>query len=93
VFCWRGKPHPDAAPGERFAASIDVFARVAHGRWTRGVSRHEQRHHPRAEIEAALDRAGLELAAIRGQAVGARLEPEPDEERHQKLVYPARMPA
>jgi hypothetical protein len=28
--------------------------------------------------------------AVRGQAVGARLEVEPDEERHQKLVYIAR---
>jgi SAM-dependent methyltransferase len=93
VFCWRGATAPDAGPGERFAAAIDVFSRSHDGCWSRAVSRHEQRHHPRAEIEAGLALAGLEPVAVRGQAVGARLEPEPDEERHQKLVYLARMPA
>ena len=80
-------------PGDRFVATVDVFSRAGDGCWTRTVSRHEQRHHPRAEVEAALAAAGLELAAVRGQAVGARLVLEPDEERHQKLVYLARMPA
>lgn len=90
VFCWRGEPRSEAGPGERFAAAIDVFSRDPDGRFARAVSRHEQRHHPRAEIESALAEAGLELVAIRGQAVGARLEAEPDEQRHQKLVYLAR---
>ena len=90
VFCWRGEARPDAAPGERFAAAIDVFSHAHNGCWTRSVSRHEQRHHPRSEVEAALALAGLQLVAVRGQAVGARLEDEPDEERHQKLVYLAR---
>jgi SAM-dependent methyltransferase len=90
VFCWRGEASGDAAAGERFAAAIDVFSHAHDGCWTRATSRHEQRHHPRAEIEAALALAGLELVAVRGQAVGARLEPEPDEERHQKLVFLAR---
>ena len=90
VFCWRGQAGADAAAGERFAAAIDVFAHAHDGCWTRATSRHEQRHHPRAEIEAALALAGLELVAVRGQAVGARLEAEPDEQRHQKLVYLAR---
>ena len=93
VFCWRGDPRADAGEGERFAAAIDVFSPEADGRFARAVSRHEQRHHPRADIEAGLADAGLELVAVRGQAVGARLEPEPDEDRHQKLVYLARMPA
>ena len=34
------------------AAAIDVFSRHSDGRFARAVSRHEQRHHPRAEIEA-----------------------------------------
>jgi SAM-dependent methyltransferase len=90
IFCWRGEPQAEALPGERFAAAVDVFSRHDDGRFSRAVSRHEQRHHPRAEIESALVEAGLELVAVRGQAVGARLEPEPDEERHQKLVYLAK---
>ena len=90
VFCWRGEADADAAAGERFAATIDVFSRAHDGCWSRATSRHEQRHHPRGEIEAALARAGLELVAVQGQAPGARLEARPDEERHQKLVYLAR---
>lgn len=90
VFCWRGEPSADAQPGGRFAAAIDVFTHAHDGCWMRATSRHEQRHHPRAEIEAALVRVGLEAVAVRGQAVGARLEHGPEEERHQKLVYLAR---
>jgi hypothetical protein len=32
------------------------------------------------------------LLAARGQATGARIEPEIDEERHSKVVYVVRMP-
>ena len=90
VFCWRGRPRPAAGAGEVFEATVDVFAREGSGCWTRSTTTHRQRHHPREEVEAAVSTAGLELAAVRGQLPGARLERGPDEERHQKLVFFAR---
>jgi SAM-dependent methyltransferase len=90
VFCWRGRPRPDGRPGEVFEATIDVFALEGSGCWRRSLTTHRQRHHPREEVEGAVRKAGLELAAVRGQLPGARLERGPDEERHQKLVFLAR---
>jgi SAM-dependent methyltransferase len=87
LFCWRGDRQAERAPGERFGATIEVFSHEYGDLWARLPTLHSQRHHPRQEVERALDLAGLELLAVRGQAVGARLEGEPDEERHQKLVY------
>jgi SAM-dependent methyltransferase len=90
VFCWRGVPNGEPQPGESFSAVIDVFVEEPDERWSRSRTTHWQRHHPRAEVERALALAGLDLVAARGQLPGARLEPEPDEERHQKLLYLAR---
>jgi SAM-dependent methyltransferase len=90
LFCWRGDRGGDAVPGARFGATIEVFSHEYGDLWARSATLHRQRHHPRLEVERALERAGLQLLAVRGQAVGARLEGEPDEERHQKLVYLAR---
>jgi SAM-dependent methyltransferase len=90
VFCWRGEPSADPRPGERFTATIDVFSEERDELWSRSRTTHWQRHHPRVEVERALALAGLELVEARGQLPGARLEPEPDEERHQKLFYLAK---
>src|SRR5437763_2147129 len=91
-FCWRGDAPPEIEPGLEAAAWVEVFRERDDGLWERTRSRHEQRHHPRASIEGAIARAGLELAAVRGQLPGARLEPELDEQRHTKAVYLARRP-
>ena len=90
VFCWRGEQRDEPEPGERFAAEIDVFTHEEGGCWSRSTTRHSQRHHPHGEVIEALELAGFDLVAMRGQAPGARLEHEPDEERHQKLVHLAR---
>jgi SAM-dependent methyltransferase len=90
LFCWRGDRDATRSPGARFGAKIEVFSHDHGDLWARCPTLHRQRHHPRCEVERAVERAGLELVAVRGQAVGARLEGEPDEERHQKLVYLAR---
>jgi SAM-dependent methyltransferase len=91
-FCWRGDAPPEIRPGIEAGAWVEVFRERADGLWERTRSRHEQRHHPRASIEAAIADAGLEVAAVRGQLPGARLEPELDEQRHTKAVYLARRP-
>jgi SAM-dependent methyltransferase len=85
-FSWRG----DGSEIEGLAsATIDVFARAGEG-WERSTSLHIQRHYSRRSVESALRQAGLELAAVRGQSPGARLDLEVDEERHTKIVYLAR---
>jgi ubiquinone/menaquinone biosynthesis C-methylase UbiE len=91
-LCWRGEASSAFGPGEVAEAAIEVFEEESDGRWRRTTSRHVQRHHPRDDVEAAIQAAGLELAAIRGQARGARLESHADELEHPKLVYLARKP-
>jgi SAM-dependent methyltransferase len=91
-FCWRGQAPPRVEPGLDASAWVEVFRERDDGLWERTRSRHEQRHHPRESIEDAIAAAGLELAAVRGQLPGARLEPELDEERHTKAVFLARRP-
>jgi SAM-dependent methyltransferase len=91
-LCWRGEAGSDFGPGEVAEAAIEVFEEEPDGRWRRTTSRHVQRHHPRDDVEAAIASAGLELAAIRGQARGARLETHADELEHPKLVYLASKP-
>ena len=89
VFCWRGGA-ADARPGSRHEAVLDVFGE-GEGRWARVTSVHVQRHHPRADVLAALQAAGLDCVAALGQRTGAQLHDAPDEERDTKAVYFARL--
>jgi SAM-dependent methyltransferase len=92
-LCWRGEADREAfAPGDVASAAIEIFEEELDGRWRRVTSRHVQRHHPRDELEAAIEEAGLELVAVRGQARGGLLEEHADELVHPKLVYLARKP-
>jgi predicted TPR repeat methyltransferase len=92
-FRLRGEGSSDPRPGELTSLWIEVLAPGPDGRARRSRTRHLQRHHPRADVERAAAAAGLEIVAVRGQLTGVRLEREPDEERHTKLVYVARRPA
>ena len=87
VFVWRGHSRPDVAPGSLCSAVITV--RSAGDRLT---SRHVQRHHPRAAIEAACATANLDLRGVYGVGPSALLVDEADEDVHRKLVYVARRP-
>jgi SAM-dependent methyltransferase len=91
-ICWRGEADPDPEPGMLASAWIEVFEAADDGSWRRSRTRHLQRHHPREEVAAAVAGAGLELVAVRGQSPGARLDAEPDESLHSKVVYVARRP-
>src|ERR1700754_2190554 len=52
---------------------------------------HRQRHHPEPEVRAAIDSAGLELAAIYGHGFdGVPFQPM-SEEDHTKAIYVARV--
>lgn len=91
-LCWRGAASKEHAEGEVAEAAIEVFEEEPDGRWSRVTSRHLQRHRPLGEMREAIDAAGLELAAVRGQARGGRLEPYAGELAHPKLVYLVRKP-
>jgi SAM-dependent methyltransferase len=92
-ICWRGEADVDTEPGALAGAWIEVFEAEGGGSWRRSRTHHLQRHHPRGEVERAVAAAGLELLAVRGQSPGARLDREPDEELHSKVVYLARRPS
>jgi SAM-dependent methyltransferase len=85
-FAWRGE---GTAEDGLARATIDIFARESDS-WVREMSSHVQRHHPISVVEAVLRRAGLDLVACHGQLAGGRLEPDPDEQQHPKVLYLAR---
>jgi SAM-dependent methyltransferase len=91
-ICFRGSAGDSFAPGAVAEAVFESFVPVGDGCWRRITSRHMQRHHPRSAVEAACDRAGLELVAVRGQVTGGHLREQPDELAHTKLVYLAKRP-
>ncbi len=91
-FAWRGEGSAAFAVGDLAAARVEIFAERNDGLWERHSMCHVQRHHPPSVVRAALERAGLQCAAIAGQHPGAQLEDVVDDERHIKLVYFARHP-
>jgi len=94
VFCWRGEAGPTVEPGDLTSLTIEMFIEDEDDLWRRLTSRHLQRHHQPASIRAALERAGLECAAIAGQWPGSRLDDAVVDETQQiKLVYFARRAA
>jgi SAM-dependent methyltransferase len=80
-FRWRGEIGPDIAPDSICAATLDV-----EDCGERISTRHVQRHWPVAALRAAVSGVGFETVAVRGQLIGGRLEGEPDELRHTKVV-------
>lgn len=90
VFLWKGESTADAAPGCLASATLEAFSLVDGGLYERSASRHVQRHHPAEEVVAALENAGLELAAAHGLRDDGSLAPEPDEGAYLKTVYLAR---
>ncbi|MEA2275300.1 MAG: hypothetical protein QOC78_260 [Solirubrobacteraceae bacterium] len=89
-LCWHGHGLVEDSDGLTASATVEVFTRRSSDLWRRGRSLHRQRHWPAPVVMATLANAGLSCAAIRGQRIGAVLEPVPDEERHTKTVYVAR---
>jgi len=52
---------------------------------------HRQRHHPEHEVRAAIDAAGLELAALYGHGPDGVPHQPMSEEDHTKAIYVARL--
>ena len=89
VIVWRGEAGPDFAAGSAASAVTQVLRRTAEG-WRETSQRHRQRHHPEAEVRAALHASGLEPAAIRGMEPGGAVLAGFDELRCTKAIYVAR---
>ena len=83
-FRWRGEGDGRLEPGGLAAAAVEL---VVDGGGSVPLGRHVQRHHPIATVRAACAEAGLEVLGVRGAAPDGGLDPEPDEERHQKIAF------
>ena len=92
VLTLRGRGSDRLAAGGMAVAHLDALVQQPDGWWTETRSVHRHRHHPRAELRAALEHAGLRCAAVRGLHVDGRVDPDADELRHSKAVYVARRP-
>lgn len=67
-----------------------TFEAELSGRGVEEPSIHRERHWQQAEIEEAMETTGLRCLAVLGQREdqeGIHLDPEPDEQRHYKLIY------
>lgn len=84
---WNGHAGDDAPAGAEVVATLDV--RTAGGRLVTRA-RHRQRHHPPADVERALGRAGLLRLGTYGHGYDAVLEHPLDEAVHTKAIYIAR---
>jgi SAM-dependent methyltransferase len=90
VLTLRGRGSDRLEPGGTAVAHLDALVQRPDGWWSETRSEHRHRHHPPAELRAALERAGLRCVAVRGLHVDGSVDPEADELRHSKAVYVAR---
>ena len=90
VVVWNGGAAVIREPGGAATLALDVFERVGPDLWRRRTARQPHHHHPVADVLGLLPRAGLEAAAVRGQAPGAVLEPYAGEAAHPKAIVLAR---
>jgi SAM-dependent methyltransferase len=90
VFAWRGEASPDAAPGCRATARVDVFA-AGDDLWERHTVAFEQRHFPPHRVTALMAAAGLECLDVCGVLADGSPVPEVDETTQLKVLYVARL--
>ncbi len=88
---WEGLAGEDAAPGEIFEARFSVEPLVPGGGPSIKPELHRQRHHPEAEVRAAIEAAGLELLGLYGHDRGGVPHQPISEEDHTKAIYVARL--
>jgi hypothetical protein len=78
------------SPGQPAAARLDIFDSVEDGLYERIVSRHEQRHFARGEVDELLQSAGLRCVAVHGSLDDGRLVDSADESTQLKVLYIAK---
>ena len=90
TFIWRGRSSPSAPAGCLAEASVDVLRPARDGLFELIETRHRQRHHPPAEVEALLARTGLSVVEACGVDARGALLAGPDEEHLLKTLYVSR---
>jgi SAM-dependent methyltransferase len=91
TFVLRGDATPDAAPGCRATAHLDVFSACEDGRYERATARLVQRHFPPHRVTSSLRRAGLHCLGVHGVLADGSHVSQPDESSQLKLMYVARL--
>ena len=86
-LAWRGGCSEEAESGCLATLTVEAFRETGAGLWERVTSVHRQRHHLRAAVERALDRAGLTAVGVFGLLPDGSLDSAASEEAHHKLVY------
>jgi SAM-dependent methyltransferase len=89
LLVWRGRCDGEAEPGCVAELLIEAFVETGDGTYERITTRHLQRHHPRVDVEGALDAAGLRAVGVFGLLPDGSLDTatEADEDLHHKLIY------
>jgi SAM-dependent methyltransferase len=87
-YAWTGRTAADAPPRSIGEASLRVTETDGGAAVETHV--HRQRHHPEADVLAALDDVGLECLDVHGHDHSAVLEQPVDESRHTKMIFVAR---
>jgi SAM-dependent methyltransferase len=88
---WQGQTGGEAEPGQISEATFEVEPLVPGTGPAIPPEVHRQRHHPEAEIQAALAAAGLEVAGLYGCTTDGVPHQPVNEELHTKSVYVARL--
>ena len=89
VLVWDGHAAEGFEAGDLAQATLEALVRNDDGTWRRERSVHHQRHHPRATIERALQRAALQPVAVRGMRLDGTMTERVDELVDSKAVYVA----
>ncbi len=87
---WQGRTGGHAEPGQISEATFEVEPLVPGSGPTVPPEVHRQRHHPEAELRAALAAAGLEVAGLYGCTTDGVPRQPVNEDVHTKSIYVAR---
>ena len=87
---WDGRTGGHAEPGQISEAAFEIEPLVPGNGPTVPPELHRQRHHPEAEIRAALAAAGLEVAGLYGCSTDGVPRQPVNEDAHTKSIYVAR---
>lgn len=88
---WDGRTGGHAEPGQISEAAFEIEPLTPGAGPRVPPEVHRQRHHPKAEIQAALAAAGLEVAGLYGCTTDGIPRRPVDEEAHTKSIYVARL--
>jgi SAM-dependent methyltransferase len=88
---WQGHTEGHAEPGQISEASFEVEPITPGSAPTIPPELHRQRHHPEAELTAALSAAGLEVAGLYGCTTDGVPRQPVNEDAHTKSIYVARL--